>query len=351
MDEQAAGVVTESPVPTRAELCALLLGLAGRIPDDALAEMRLCLADGEVGELASLLAEEVFAGGMGLTGDEAALARALFERSGAAPGLADRVPRLGSLPPAPYRFGGEYGTSAPDRESRAGRPDGVDALVVAAGERVGGLTGIWRVFRHSEEGPARRVYLAEAEVGADVLEPVAEIQYALTEASADTPRVEVFTEHAPLPPYHEAALDRATLVWAASDAPVRLARAFDGADPSGGPYFDHDHPRLEGPDAARVLAYLTRGEPIVDLPGGLDDVLDPGRPGAVPVGFRSDGRWVWPDAVAYYLKHHDLAPEPDLVAYVLAGPAPRVPMNRVARHRGLTTLFASTGGAPVWQAG
>jgi hypothetical protein len=348
--EQATGPVTRSPAPTRADLYALLLGLAGRIPDDALAEMRLCLADGEVGELASLLADEVFAG-LGLTGDEAALVRALFDRSGVGPGLVDRAPRLESPPAAPYRFGAEYGTSMPDPESRADGPDGVDAFVVAVAERVGGLIGIWRVFRHSDEGPARRLYLAEAEAGADVLEPLAEIQYALTEASAGTPRVEVFTERAPLPPYHEAALGRATLVWTASDAPVRLARAFDGADPSGGPYFHHDHPRLVGPDAARVLAYLTRGEPLVDPPGGLDDVLDPGRPGAVPVGFRSDGRWVWPDAVAYYLEHHDLAPEPDLAAYVLAGPAPRVPLNRVARHRVLTTLFAPTGGEPVWQAG
>jgi hypothetical protein len=348
-DEQATGLVTGSPVPARADLHGLLLGLAGRVPDDALAEMRLCLADGEVGELASLLAEEVFAGGLGLTAKDIALARALFDRTGAAPGLADRAPRLEALPAAPYRFGDEYGTPAP--ESRTCRPDDVDALVVAVGERVGGLTGIWRVYRHSDEGPARRLYLAEADAGADVLEPVAEIQYALTDASADTPRVEVFTERTPLPPYHEAALDHATLVWTATDAPVRLAWAFDGADPSEGPYFDHDHPRLVGPDAARVLAYLTRGEPVMDPPGALDDLLDPGRQGAVPVGFRSDGRWVWPDAVGYYLQHHDLAPEPDLVAYVLAGPASRVPLNRAARHRVLTTLFAPTGGEPVWQAG
>jgi hypothetical protein len=342
--------MTRSPVPAGAELYALLQGLAGRIPDDGLAEMRLCLADGEMGELASLLADEVFAG-LGLTENEAEPARALFEWSGAGPGLVDRTPRLESPPAVPYRFGGEYSTSAADVERRADELDALDASVIAVAERVGGLLGIWRVFRHSDDDPARRLYLAEAEAGADMLEPVAEIQYALTEASADTPRVEVFTESVPLPPYHEAALDSATLVWAASDTPVRLARAFDGADASGGPYFDPDHPRLARPDAVRVLTYLTRGEAVVDSSGGLDDLLDPGRPGAVPVGFRSDGRWVWSDAAAYYLAYHDLAPEPDLVAYVLAGPAPPSPLNRVARHRVLTTLFAPTAGEPVWQAG
>jgi hypothetical protein len=349
-DEQATGLGTRTTAPAGAELYALLQGLAGRIPDDALAEMRLCLADGELGELASLLADEVFAG-LGLTEDEAAPARALLEWSGAGPGFVDRTPRLDSPPDVPYRFGGEYGTSAADVERRADEPDAFDASVIAVAERVGGLVGIWRVFRHSEDGPARRLYLAEAEAGADVLEPVAEIQYALTEANDDTPRVEVFTESVPLPPYQEAALDGATLVWAASDTPVRLARAFDGADPAGGPYFDPDHPRLDRSDAVRVLTYLTRGEAVVDPAGCLDDLLDEGRPGAVPLGFRSDGRWVWPDAVAYYLAYHDLAPEPDLVAYVLAGPTPPGRLNRVTRHRVLTTLFAPTGGEPVWQAG
>lgn len=321
----------------------LLLALAGRVPDEALAEMRLCLADGEDAELAGLLAAEIDTGRLALTEAEKRVVRAVCDAD------LDHVPRPDAS--TPYRFGDQYGAAMPSGHGRAEERDAMDAVAVEAGERVGGLIGMWRVLRHAHEGPPRRVYLAEARPGADLVELTAEIQYALSEASEDTPRVEVFAEGTPLPAYHEAALAGATLMWAAVDTPVRLARAFDGADPGLGPYFRDDHPWLDGPDGERVLAYLGSGEPILGSPGALDDVRDVERLGVVPVGFSSDGRWVWPDAVVYYLQQHHLAPEPDLVAHALAWPAPPGPLNRLTRHRALMTLFAPTGGEPVWQAG
>lgn len=332
-------------MPVRIDLHVLLLGLAGRVDDGALADMRLCLADGESTALASLLAAEAATGRLTLTGAEVTLLRALFGACEADPAPAIRAPRCVALPPSPYRFDTSAG------RGRDGASEVMDAVAAEAGERVGGLTGIWRVFRRSPDGRTRRVYLAEAQDGAALAEIAAETQYALHKASEDTPRVEVFPEGAPLPPYHEAALATATLVWAAPAPPVRLARAFDGADADGGPFFHPGHPRLDGPDGERVLGYLRSGELILNTPGALDDVLDPGRAGTVPLGFRSDGRWVWPDAAAYYLKSHRLAPEPDLVAHALAAAAPPGPLSRTTRHRVLTALFAPTGGEPVWQAG
>lgn len=335
--------------PSRTDRYDLLLALAGRVPDEALAEMRLCLADGEDAELAESLAEslaaEAGAGRLALTEAEAGLVRAVCDDD---PPAAVRVPRMEA---PPYRFGDQYGTAMPSGHGRAEDRDARDAVAVEAGERVGGLLAMWRVHRHAYEGPPRRVYLAEARAGADPAELVAEIQYALSEASEDTPRVEVFAEGAPLPPYHEAALGGATLLWAAVETPLRLTRAFDGADPGAGPYFHHDHPRLDGSDGERVLAYLGSGEPVLRSSGALDDVRDSEGLGVVPVGFSSDGRWVWPDAVVYYLRHHRLAPEPDLVAHALARTGPPAPLNRLIRHRVLMTLFAPSGGEPVWQAG
>ena len=332
--------------PSTTDLYALLLGLAGRISDEALAEMRLCLADAEVADLAAGLAAEIGSGRLSLTEPEAALVRDLFEEWGI-----DQDVTVRPQEAPPYRFGDEYGTTMPTGDGWGSQKDAMDAVAVEAGERVGGLIAIWRVFRHAHEGPARRVYLAEAKARADAAaELTAETQYALTEASEDTPRVEIFAEGTLLPAYHDLALAAATLIWAVEDTPVRLARAFDGASEDDGPYFADDHPRLDGPEREQVLAYLRDGEPVLDTPGALDDVFD-GRLGKVPVGFRSDGRWVWPDAVAYYLEHHGLAPEPDLVAHVLARSGPPDPLNRLTRHRVLTTLFAPTGGEPVWQAG
>jgi hypothetical protein len=322
---------------------ALLLGLAGRVADETLAELRLCLADGDLDDLANLLAEQ--AGTVTLTEAEAGLVRALITAYDAehAPD-----PRVGETPPPPYRFGDRDGGSPPP--GHESEPDATDAVAVAAGQRVGGLLALWRVFRHSGDEPPRRVYLAEAERGADLAELTAEIQYALTGASEDTPRVEAFAEGMPLGAYHDIALAGASLVHAAETAPVRLARAFDGAT-ADGPYFDDDHPRLRDADGERVLAYLRSAELVHNTPGAMDDVLDTGGVAAVPVGFRSDGEWVWPDTVAYYLKRHGLAPEPELLAHVLARAAAPGPLGRLTRHRALTTLFTPTGGEAVWQAG
>jgi hypothetical protein len=339
------------PMPGRAEVYALLLGLAGRVPDETLAEMRLCLADEETSELVDLLATALDTGRLALTDDEAALVRALFEGCDADPGLAENAPRHGAPPPAPYRFGDQDGRGGPAGDGRETLRDAMDEVAVGTGERLGGLVAIWRVFRHSADGAVARVYLAEAEAGEDLAEIVAELQYELADASADIPRVEVFAEGASLVPYHDAALAGATLVWAAAETHVRLARAFDGADREDGPFFHPDHPRLGGTEGEQVLAYLRSGEVVLNLPGALDDVLDDDRMAAVPIGFRSDGRWVWPDTVSYYLKRHGIAPEPDLLAHALGASSPPRPLSRLARHQVLTTLFAPTGGEPVWQAG
>jgi hypothetical protein len=346
------------PVVDRSTLYSLLLRLAGRVPDDGLAVMRTCLADREESEVAFLLATAVRSGTLAFTDAEVALVRMFITMYHVGPDMADRAPRIDHLPPTPHRFAGVVPADGDGDTSPTDVPsdlppearDEADTAVVEAGDRVGGLVALWRVFRYSSDGVAQRVYLGEAEPTADLLELTAEMQYALTEVGEVTPRVEVFPEGAELPPYHDAALAAATLVWAARDAPVRLARVFDGAEPDGGPFFDPDHPLMEGADGERVLACLRAGELVLTMPGAMDDLFDPGRTAVVPLGFRSDGRWVWPDAVAYYLKSYRLAPEPELIEHLLAS-SPPTPLTRLARHRALVTLFAPTEMEPVWQAG
>jgi hypothetical protein len=334
-EQLIAGLEWERAALDPRALHDFLLRLAGRVPDDELATMRTCLADGEGGEVAWMLESIVAARRVPLLSGEADLVRELFDAHRIP---ADGIERIGYLPPVPYRFTGE------------GAQDTRDAVVVEAGDRVGGLVALWRAFRHTGGNAGQRVYLGEADPDADVAELTAEAQHALAEAGEDPPRVEIFSEGAELAPYHDAALMAATLVWARTDAPVRLARAFDGADPDGGPFFHPDHPRLDGPDGERVLAYLRGGELVLNTPGAMEDVLDQGREAVVPAGFRSDGHWVWPDTVAYYLKRHRLAPDPELTAYVLGAPSPG-PLSRLGRHRALETLFAPTGVEPMWQAG
>ncbi|MET8546688.1 hypothetical protein ABZW03_39650 [Kitasatospora sp. NPDC004799] len=97
----------------------------------------------------------------------------------------------------------------------------------------------------------------------------------------------------------------------------RLAAVFDVVDPVTGPGFAPDRPRLAaGAEREAVARYLRAGAPVLLTPMLMDDVVDPGRRGVVPMGFRTDGRWIWTDTVTYYLDEYGLAPEPDLLAHV-----------------------------------
>lgn len=99
----------------------------------------------------------------------------------------------------------------------------------------------------------------------------------------------------------------------AQTAPLRNARVFDGAE-NGRPVVNR--PRVGDEDRERVLGYL-ESAPIVLAARSYDtDELAPDEPPAVPLTFRTDGSWIWAGSVAYYLRNHDLAPEPDLVAHI-----------------------------------
>lgn len=93
----------------------------------------------------------------------------------------------------------------------------------------------------------------------------------------------------------------------------RMARIFDGMGSAGRPVVNR--PQLEDLHDA-VLDYLDDA-PVV-MPGrGYDvDRLDPEGRSAVPIAFHSDGTWVWPAAVNYYLRTYGVSPELDLVEHI-----------------------------------
>ena len=61
---------------------------------------------------------------------------------------------------------------------------------------------------------------------------------------------------------------------------------------------------------SRMVRYLNDGTIVVRDPttSGVDP-LDPA--GRVPRGYRTDGEWIWPESLAYFLDHHQVAPEPE----------------------------------------
>ncbi|WP_406207968.1 hypothetical protein OH807_35865 [Kitasatospora sp. NBC_01560] len=102
-------------------------------------------------------------------------------------------------------------------------------------------------------------------------------------------------------------------------AGFELAAVFDHVDPVTGPGFAPGHPRLApGMEHAAVARYLHAGAPVLLTPMLMDDVVDRERRGVVPMGYRTDGQWIWTDTVTYYLDEYGLEPEPGLLAHVRA---------------------------------
>ncbi|WP_326956010.1 TNT domain-containing protein [Amycolatopsis sp. NBC_01286] len=96
----------------------------------------------------------------------------------------------------------------------------------------------------------------------------------------------------------------------------RIARIFDTIGPAGRPVINR--PDLEVDEQDRMLEYLDRA-PLVVTERGYDiDRLAQTPEATVPVAFHSDGQWIWPAAVNFYLRKYGVSPEPDLVEHVRA---------------------------------
>lgn len=98
----------------------------------------------------------------------------------------------------------------------------------------------------------------------------------------------------------------------------RVARDFDGFR-DGKPNFT-DRARIEeGVEKESLLAYLKAGRSLFRTTWLGPDLLDESRGKAVPITYRTDGLWMWTDAVPYYLEVHGISPEPELVTHIRSG--------------------------------
>ncbi|MER7753272.1 hypothetical protein [Kitasatospora sp. NPDC097643] len=133
----------------------------------------------------------------------------------------------------------------------------------------------------------------------------------------------------------------------------RLAAVFDVVDPVAGPGFAQDRAVVaDEEERAALLAYLRAGAPVVMTPMLMDDVLDTGRRGVVPLNYRTDGAWIWTDTVTYYLAEHALAPEPGLLAHLrergASGPGP-APDPATVERAAAFLLDPPVPSEPVWR--
>ncbi|WBB80450.1 hypothetical protein O7606_03440 [Micromonospora sp. WMMD882] len=309
-DEAATGPWTVPVAGDTATAHVTLLGLAGRTPDDVLADARLRLADG-------LLPGPV-------------------------------TPVLAPVATYAFRAGPDAG-GPPLLDLTGAALDPPDRAATAAVAGLTGATALWRSFR----GPASwdppgtaptRVYVLAADVPPGRLPALtATVMRALASAGVPAPQVEAYAPDTDLPGYQRSARGASALLWTSTPRPpVRLARVFDrgGAD---GPRFDPDHERLADPERGRVADWLAAGEPILATTRTAVDVVEPGRGAVVPLSFRTDGQWVWTDTVTYYLRGYALAPDRALLDHIRARDYAAVAVDAAGEHRALATLLARAG--------
>ncbi|WP_285628691.1 hypothetical protein [Kineosporia sp. NBRC 101677] len=368
--ELGAATPTESPdVDDLDDWHALLLRLAGALPDDLISKARTWLAAGGQTNVAQAIGFAAVAAHVPVLAKDADLIarqlRARGENTSLTESL-DVVQEVGNSA-GPWVFG-------PVDPAQASAPigpldltgvecrhlmDAVDRAMAAAVGQEPGLTAVWRAWRAPADGSPwplpRRVFVVRTDervLGQRLIEVTARLQAALTAAGEANPQVEVCSPRRPVPGYQSSACAQASLIWAYEPfTPVRLARVFDEVDAKEGPRFADDHPVIDDlEELTRLLRYLGNGLPVLTTSATMSDILDPERPEVVPLSFRTDGQWVWTDTVTFYLEQYGLAPEPELLAHLRRCGNEGPEVSDVAVHRVLSLLQVQGDGGdvPVW---
>lgn len=118
-----------------------------------------------------------------------------------------------------------------------------------------------------------------------------------------------------------------------------MARVFDGVNPNGGPTVNR--PRLDPREVQPLVAYLTQAPIALAAPGTTRDEVMPSGPAEVPRMFHTDGVWIWPAAVGYYLSRYQLPPQPELVAHVRSRNYTLAQVPQQARQAAATQIMAT----------
>jgi hypothetical protein len=111
-----------------------------------------------------------------------------------------------------------------------------------------------------------------------------------------------------------ASVDAAAASADAAAPRFQMARVFDSLGPGETPQLNR--PPVPDDEVEAIADYLTKA-PLVLAARSLDnDLLDPARPAKVPLTYLTDGTWIWPGGVGYYLRTHGVPPEPELVEHI-----------------------------------
>ena len=97
---------------------------------------------------------------------------------------------------------------------------------------------------------------------------------------------------------------------------MRVAEVFDGRGPTGGVVINR--PQVEPMEMAALTAYLTKAPVALATTKTGEDEMAPGAGLVVPRAYHTDGEWIWPAAVGYYLHRYRLPPQNELLEHIRA---------------------------------
>ncbi|SCL13178.1 hypothetical protein [Micromonospora inyonensis] len=344
---------------------ALLLRLAGSLPDRVLTDARDALAAGRRLEVVQAVAFEAVSQPLQLDADEIAALREELALSGGDIDLGLALEELrGERPPTPWQFLSDLPTTQEELVSmvlpqdRTADPvdllDPIDQALLAAASAIPTVRAVWRAWRMPStarpwQDPLRVVVVSVDDTSDALPATSAQLRQAMVEAGDDEAQVEVCWAGVEAPHYQTLARSSGSLLWAARPAtPVATARLFDGVDPVRGPWFATNRPVVsDATERDNLLDALRGGVVIAWSSAAMPDILAPDRGDVVPMHLRTDGTWLWSEAVGYYLEHYGLEPDPQLVAH-LTGGGPVEPLDEISVHRALVHLCRPDPDAVVW---
>jgi hypothetical protein len=333
----------------------LLLRIAGQLPDDLVTTARQWIASDRLADAAESVAFTAALDEVWLTEDDLVLLAEVLSAADRPTQSIDEIP-LEDKGSRTFTFTSEAAEPGAGGAARQDEALTEAVLGVVAGTNARGIWRAWRTPGSPEASSARDqaatvVWLIEMgpeTPGHELPLITARAQDALLAAGAEQPQVEVYAGGAPPPPYQALARAAGVVVWAAAPEPhLSIARVFDSFDPLNGPAFDPDHALLpfDAEEHQLVLDYLTNGLPLLITTALERDILAPDQEPAVPMTFRTDGRWIWTDAVPYYLLTHEMAPDADLLAHIRENEYRMPFVDGVAQERAMAVLTSPSADA------
>ncbi len=321
----------------------VLLAVAGRAPDDLLTVCREWVAADRTLDVARAVTFAALTYRVPLMEPHVIVLADVLASGGVDPSVLRQADVATADTPPPFLFSTDPEPALEGDEAEA--RDARGAAATAAAAEIPHARGLWRAVRVPSDGSpwplGRDVHVLEVGPEGDRSSAAAALSRALTDAGENLPQVECYATGERGTSYLQLARAGGSLLWAHSpDREIAVAVVFDHVDDDGVPSFEDDHPVIEDQEERdRVVSYLDGGEILMTTTSLGNDYRDPERGEVVPMTFRTDGTWIWTDALTYYVREHGLRPQEELMDHVDSAPEDREPIDGIDVYRAMRVLM------------